>query len=349
MTARRNLLNLEQFRQGSLAPLPPPLREEREVMRDWRSNDPEVTICCAVYNHRPYIESALRGFLSQKTTFPFEILFRDDASNDGTISLLREYAKRYPSIVRVVLEPNNTYRQGERPTFAMARHACGRYIALCEGDDYWFRSDKLQRQYELLKGEPLSAMAVAWTVECREQGGELVCDTLMNLTKYQEPVQRWEAVVEGYYHTSTLLLRKKDFMQVLSVFSAPEAKRYFSDTPLQQLMARRGPVVLLPEVVSVYRHTGEGAWTSLDMLRRLEWDVGCTRLLLSQAPPGERSYYGRMLLDLHFLMWRRGRVAFAGSSAAQNLLEVLRLGPYFPSLLKRAIQRRVARVVSKSE
>lgn len=335
---------LARFRSGMTAPGQLPPREEGAIVGGWPEGPPEVSVCCAVYNHRDCIEAALGGFLAQETSFRFEIVVRDDASDDGTTEILRDYAARYPSIIRLSIEPHNTYRLGERPTFVMFGQAKGRYIALCEGDDYWFSRDKLQRQYDLMECNPASPMCVAWTVQCSARAGILTCDALLNRIRQRGPLLEWESVVQGYFHTSTFFLRREALEAALDVFSKPEVKPYFSDTPLQQLLAAQGALVLLPEVVSIYRQNGVGSWTSLDRQRRLEWDIGCHRWMLKQFGGRRKSYYGQALLDLHLLMWRQGRLTFSGRTAWQNLAEFLRLTPYLPALLRASVGRRIDRV-----
>jgi len=106
------------------------------------NTDPLVSICCLTYNHAPYIRDAIEGFLMQKTNFPVEILIHDDASTDGTADIIREYETRYPDIIKPIYQTENQYSKGVKISweyqFSRAR---GKYIALCEGDDYW--TDKL--------------------------------------------------------------------------------------------------------------------------------------------------------------------------------------------------------------
>lgn len=114
----------------------------------------EVSIICATFNQERYIKHALESILSQETTFRFEIIVRDDASTDCTQTIVEDLVSRYPERIVYIREPVNTYLDGERPLQASMPHARGRYIAICEGDDFWTRKDKLQRQYEALESNP---------------------------------------------------------------------------------------------------------------------------------------------------------------------------------------------------
>lgn len=113
---------------------------------------PIVSISCITYNHAPYIRKCLEGFLMQKTTFPIEVLIHDDASTDGTEEIIREYEAKYPDIIKPLYETENQWVKGKRGSrvfnFPRAR---GKYIALCEGDDYWTDPLKLQKQVDFLE------------------------------------------------------------------------------------------------------------------------------------------------------------------------------------------------------
>jgi len=124
-------------------------------------NDPLVSICCITYNHSNYIGEAIESFLQQKTTFPFEICIGEDHSNDKTREICIDFAKKYPNSIRLFLRSRNdviyingiaTGRYNMVETLKQCR---GKYIAICEGDDYWSNLKKLQKQYDFLKKEKL--------------------------------------------------------------------------------------------------------------------------------------------------------------------------------------------------
>jgi glycosyltransferase involved in cell wall biosynthesis len=114
---------------------------------------PLVSICCITYNHENFIRDAIEGFLMQDTTFPVEILINDDASTDKTAHIIREYEKNYPDVIFPIYQSVNQRSKGIKPnpTFNYPRTR-GKYIALCEGDDYWTDPLKLQKQVEFLEG-----------------------------------------------------------------------------------------------------------------------------------------------------------------------------------------------------
>lgn len=161
----------EDFRVGAPAPKPPPLRSESEIVRNWRGDTPVVSVLCATYNHENFIDDAVQGLLAQNTNFPFEVLIRDDASTDSTAEIVRDFEKRYPTIIRGIYEEENRY-PAVWPFEALRREAVGTFLAICEGDDYWVDGRKLQYQVEALEAKPDMALAfhrVAMTI-----GGQIV-------------------------------------------------------------------------------------------------------------------------------------------------------------------------------
>lgn len=118
---------------------------------------PVVSVISLTYNHAPYIRECLDGFLMQKTDFSFEVIIHDDASTDGTSDIVREYAGKYPDIIKPIIQTENQY--SKHRDFNKILKFCfdrckGKYIAFCEGDDYWIDPLKLQKQVDFLEKNP---------------------------------------------------------------------------------------------------------------------------------------------------------------------------------------------------
>lgn len=111
-----------------------------------------VSIRCLVYNHEPYLRECLDGFVMQKTNFRFEAVVHDDCSTDNSAAIIREYAEKYPDIIKPIYETENQYSKGDGSLGRIMNAACvGKYIAMCEGDDYWIDPNKLQKQVDFLE------------------------------------------------------------------------------------------------------------------------------------------------------------------------------------------------------
>jgi glycosyltransferase involved in cell wall biosynthesis len=121
-------------------------------MNDFTDEPALVSICCTTYNQESTIGQAIASFLAQQTAFRVEILIGEDASSDNTQAIVARYAAAWPDRVKLIAQPVN---QGARKNLAsLISRAGGRYIALCEGDDYWLDPTKLQRQVDFLEHHP---------------------------------------------------------------------------------------------------------------------------------------------------------------------------------------------------
>ena len=119
---------------------------------------PLVAIKCYTYNHVEYLADALEGFIKQKTNFPFVAIVHDDASTDGTTNIIREYAEKYPDIIKPIYERVNQYSKKDNSLIRIMEEAIAttgaKYIGMCEGDDYWNDPHKLQKQVDFLESHP---------------------------------------------------------------------------------------------------------------------------------------------------------------------------------------------------
>ena len=133
-------------------------RTQEDIMKNWNMSEidtPLVSVKCMTYNQEKYIGQCIDGFLMQKTSFPFEILIHDDCSTDDTTNIVLEYAKKYPKIIKPILEDENQYSKHDGSHHKKIDTAIkGKYIALCEGDDYWIDENKLQMQVDFLENNP---------------------------------------------------------------------------------------------------------------------------------------------------------------------------------------------------
>jgi len=123
------------------------------------SKNPLVSVKMITYNHEPYIVQAIEGVVKQETEYPFELIIGEDCSTDGTREIVFEYQKKYPEIIRVITSDKNVgvKKNGYRTT-----NTCrGKYLAFCEGDDYWHHPDKLQKQVDYMESHPECGLVFA--------------------------------------------------------------------------------------------------------------------------------------------------------------------------------------------
>ena len=123
---------------------------------------PLVAIHCMVYNHEPFLRDCLEGFVMQQTNFPFVAIVHDDASTDGSAAIIREYEEKYPNIIKPIYETENQYSKRDGSVTRIMNAAIdatgAKYVAMCEGDDYWTDPLKLQKQVDFLEANPEYSM-----------------------------------------------------------------------------------------------------------------------------------------------------------------------------------------------
>lgn len=239
-----------------------PLPSEREIMASWKGDpeQPVVSVLCNTYNHEIYIEDAIRGFLIQKTDFPFEVIIHDDASSDDTKQIIEHYADKYPNIIRPVFQEVNQYSQGKKPSILSFQFAKGDYIALCEGDDFWICKSKLELEVEAAQ---ISGCGLVFTAALTLKN-ELVSGRIRRCKHLSGPVPLRDIVFGGaaYCPTASLLI-KREAMEILSqedwFLSAPVGDLY-----IQAFSAISGAYYVDKETC-VYRKASVGSWTSVTL------------------------------------------------------------------------------------
>lgn len=213
--------------------------------------NPLVSICCITYNQKDFIRDTLNGFLMQQTNFPFEILIHDDASTDETPEIIHEYERQYPDIIKAIFQLENKYSQGEsineRYNFPRAK---GKYLALCEGDDYWTDPLKLQKQVDFLENH--SDVGLVCT-------GLAVLD--MSTNSIRKRVEEKESTMlrsigdRGKIVTATTLFRKSQYERYADELDIKNIRFWkMNDYPLWIWFFKRSAIFYLSDVTAVYRH-----------------------------------------------------------------------------------------------
>lgn len=224
-------------------------------------SDIKVSICCATYNHEEYISQALDGFLMQKTTFPFEVLIHDDASADSTTDIIRRYAAINPSIIKPIIQTENKYSQGIGiHTTYLWPNTQGKYIAQCEGDDYWTDPFKLQNQINYMESNNDCSLCVHAVSRISSTAGETLsplqpanCNRIFTV----EEVIRGGG---GLFGTNSMLFRTK----YINDFPEYYCDAPVGDYPLTIHLALQGKVFYINSIMAARRTNAPGSWTTLN-------------------------------------------------------------------------------------
>lgn len=227
-------------------------------------NKPLVSICCLVYNHEPYLRDCFEGFVKQKTSFPIEILVHDDASTDHSADIIREYTARYPDLFKPIYQIENQYSKGVKISFEYQYpRAQGKYIALCEGDDYWTDPNKLQMQVDWLEIHP------DYTMCCSDADIETP-DGILDWHRYEKdcniPTEDMILGGGGFIQTPTIVYRK----DLLINYPEECKKCHIGDFPLQLWASIKGKIHYFFSKKAVYRFNYTGSWTSSQKEKKID-------------------------------------------------------------------------------
>jgi len=218
-----------------------------------------VSIKCLVYNHEPFLRQCLDGFVMQKTNFRFEAIVHDDASTDDSASIIREYAEKYPDIIKPIFETENQYSKRDGSLTRIIDAACtGKYIAFCEGDDFWTDPYKLQKQIDFLERHQEYMMACnrvkLYSVSRKTYVGEIYCYDHDCQADLRDVVNR-----SGLFIPTCSIVYRKSLLDDYPEYCS---RCVVGDYPLQIYAAVRGKVYYFNDVMSVYRYQNSNSWMS---------------------------------------------------------------------------------------
>lgn len=222
---------------------------------------PVVSICCITYNHGKFIRECLDGFLMQETNFPVEIFIHDDASTDGTTGIIREYEAKYPDIIKPIYQTENQYSKGVRPIADLILpKAEGKYIALCEGDDYWTDPLKLQKQVSFLEANPDFTICFHKVNVLKD--GQLIDDHITKEPRFETTLL--DLVIDNYIHTPSCVYKNRGLDVLGSNFRhSPIGDYYF-----HCMNAQYGKIYHIAQIMSVYRVHDQSVWSNKSYLYR---------------------------------------------------------------------------------
>ena len=217
-----------------------------------------MSVFCLTYNHVEYIREALDGFIMQKTNFKFNVFVFDDASNDGTSEILKEYQKKYSDLMDVYISPVNTYQKKERKDILNKlynKYLTGKYIAWCEGDDAWTDPYKLQIQVDFMEKNPNCVMTTHSFViiDYADKKRKII----KSFGKDDRYLSKDEVILQpnGNLATASLVMRRDVFM--LEKFPECDVR----DVPMQLYAVSQGDIYYINRQMSVYRYMHDGSWS----------------------------------------------------------------------------------------
>ena len=234
------------------------------------SEKPLVAIRCIAYNQGAYIREALEGFVSQKTDFKYVVVVHDDASTDSTPIVIKEFADRYPDLILPIFETENQYSKPGNPLGKIMAEAIeetgAKYMAFCEGDDYWTDPYKLQKQVDFLELHPDYGMCYSKADRFDQASGKI-------LNSWGGPNTTFESLLlKNTIPTLTALVRIDLFSDFNSEIQPDLRDWKMGDYPLWLYISLKAKIHFSPEVTAVYRVLGESASHSKSISKRYYFD-----------------------------------------------------------------------------
>lgn len=237
-----------------------------------------VSIYCLAYNHEAFIRDTLEGIVQQKTDFPFEVVVHDDASTDRTAEIIREYARKYPERIKPIYQTVNQYSQGvDVVRKFVIPNLRGKYVAVCEGDDYWTDPEKLQRQVDVLEREPSYAACVHQTLEINWQNRK---ERLLSPYRKDGSVDMKTILSGGNkaFQLSSLMFRRELFEMPLPRFLWEVNGS--GDYAFSIFLGLSGGIYYINRTMSVYRLKSSGdSWTSRMAKDQSAWLAHCRQMI----------------------------------------------------------------------
>ena len=245
---------------------------QEEIMRTWgieNCDKPLVSVRCITYNQQDYIHQSLDGFLMQKTTFPFEVIVHDDASTDKTAEVIRKYEAKFPKIVKPIYETENQYSKHDGSLGRIVNAACkGKYIALCEGDDYWIDENKLQMQVDFLENNPEYGMCYTKAKQYNQSMQKF------NKNFVGADFKGFEDLLKNGNCIPTLTtVYRKDLLDKYQKEIQPSNKGWLmGDYPMWLFFSHESKIKLFDKETAVYRVLEESASHSTDINKMIKFE-----------------------------------------------------------------------------
>lgn len=218
----------------------------------------KVAVVCTAYNHEPYIRQCIESIINQRTTFKYMLLIHDDASTDGTSTIIREYQKKYPDIVFPIIQQENQYSKGIRIiNEIILPHVKTPYIAICEGDDYWCDDSKLERQFSYMESHPDCGICVH---EAKRINYIYDIQDLNTKEIYEKDYSVEEVIgfQSGHFATNSIFIRTELSRNIPNEFFCS----HFGDWQMIIYGAQNKYLHYLPNVMSVYNQGVPGSYTT---------------------------------------------------------------------------------------
>ena len=284
-----------------------------------------VSVQCLVYNHATYLKQCLDSLVSQKTDFKYEVIVHDDVSTDNSAAIIKEYAKKYPDVIVPIFETESQYaKQDGSLQKLMDRASRGKYIAWCEGDDYWTDSSKLQKQVDFMEKNPdyslcFHAITEHWDNNSEEDRIRMRVDN-REYSGVEWFKKRPSQTASFFYRAEVVETELYQNILYKKTKSFP-----VSDLPILLCCAKIGKLRGMSDVMSVYRHH-KGGWTQSAKSKEVFWEIINSQLdydvFGAEYRTASRYFFQHNCINAFLYYLRRGEIAveFLSSSLKVSIM-----------------------------
>ena len=268
-----------------------------------------VSIKCVVYNHEPYLKQCLDGFVMQKTNFRFEAIVHDDASTDKSADIIREYAELYPDIIIPVLEEENLYSKDKVLLRRKMNNLCkGKYVALCDGDDFWTDPYKLQKQVDYMEAHPGCSLCFTAADVIYEKG----------VPRNDQYVFAQQETRDLYYLPDLWIVATASILHVNEMENYPYDPRFlYGDFPLIMFMLQKGYLHCIGEKMVTYRRNASSVISQTKNIQKLTAHYEAIKDVFGKQYP----YADKRIVGLKMKAFRYGKF---GKDSWKSLFSILK-------------------------
>lgn len=282
---------------------------ENEIINNYSNDELYISIICISFNHARFIRDTLNSFLGQRCKYRYEIIIHDDASSDDTQKIISEYAILYPHIIKPILQRENQYSKGIKPFDICLKESKGKYIAICEGDDFWCDPNKLQKQVDFLENNP-DYIVSAHNAYIIDDCNHLISNSKLGNIHKKNFSSTELVTTKGFTLTLSRVFRNIDFGYI------PEKIHVINeDTFFTSILGLYGKSKYHTDIIpAAYRQHNNGVWSSKNDNEKLSSTIN-TLYWLQIFHQRINSGWSNYFLLLHFkytckrLLKHKGKLA----------------------------------------
>lgn len=287
-------------------------QSENDISEHWIYTDQiYVSIVCTTFNQEQYIKEAIESFLVQETEYRFEIIIQDDVSTDMTKEIINSYKEKFPKIIQIVTPDENLYSKYPCKIWEnLVPKISGKYISLCEGDDYWIDKFKIQKQVSIFESSLNNNISLVYSDSYRLKQTEQIVYYKEGSVKNNLDTKA--LILTDGIMTLTTMFKYSDFSLFFEKYRNNFPKWIFADLPMWFHLSSVGKFYYLPDKVSVYRELDESASNSKVKSKIIKFNIGVVdvRLFFAEKFKVDLNCFCKFIFKNKLVLLKSKRIFF---------------------------------------